>query len=504
MNNFIVGRQLAAAFARSQKYHLDDDCCILVAADRNVFAGLQLLYHSLDLSHEFRMELFDLGLTAKQRAWVESLPNVRLRSLKDAGSLLFSHHHHMWQTWNKPLYFKACDHKRVLWLDTDCVVSGDLRLAFERLKTHPVLVKDPADSMIYKNGDHLYKIRPVKQRLNVTYANGGIVGLAKDRDDTLLSEWIDCIREASRSDPVVHNIKWFDQGCLNWAIERLGVKNLIWHDPRFCVQGAMGETAGPIPLIEERLLRSKPETVITHFAGWQKPWGRWKDTFLVGNCEPDFTQDRITVPKLKVFLLWHDDGRRSADQRWYHHYVNLSELPIGEFQSNAIAETRAYMADLPLGDAEYVGFCTARWNDKYRHAVRLSDLHHLRLSPKVVWAAERQETDWISQSDMNHPGMVPLIKEMASEMGLILSWGPTLFANNFICHRDVFEDLKKFIRKVVGYFHEKYHFDLPFNNGPHERSRQAAYFYERATMLYFANRSDLLLKQASPRTVKIL
>ncbi len=364
-------------------------------------------------------------------------------------------------------------------------------------------MKDPADPIIYRNDPKLYREKEVKQKLHVTYANGGIVGVMRGRDEYFLDEWLECVKDSLERESVIRHVKWFDQGCLNWAIERLGVKHLIWHDYRFCVQGMMGEVVGPVQFVEGRLMQLKPDAVITHFAGWSKPWAWWRDTFVMGHGEPDLVQDRITLPKLKVFLLWHDDGRRGMDQRWYHHYVNLSELPIGEFQSNAIAETRAYMADLPLGDAEYVGLCTARWNDKYRHNLRLHDLHHLSLSPKVVWAAERQYTDWIGQSDGHHPGMVPLIKEMASAMEMPLSWGPTLFANNFICHRDVFEDLKAFIRKVVGYFHEKYHFDFPFHIGPHERTRQAAYFYERATMLYFANRPDLILKQAAHRTVKM-
>jgi hypothetical protein len=505
MNRNYIEKQLAAAFAKPQKYKLDEDCCILTAADSNVFAGFQFLYHSLDLSHEFVMQVFDLGLTAEQREWIEALPNVRIRNLEEAGTLLMGKTYEMWQTWNKPLYFKACGYERILWLDTDCVVHQDLRPLFERLMEMPVLVKDPAPPDVWKNYEPLYQKKPVKQRLRTAWANGGIVAIKKTRDDEFMDEWIRCIQEVSTDKVLMSHVRYFDQGCMNWAIERLGMRDKIWHDHRYCVVPGNNVNVGdPDVFIHEKLLIEQT-AIIAHYYGINKPWAHYKSKSITGPLIPGVSP-RITPAPLKVFVLWHDSSRIwRYPWRWYHQYINLSELPIGEFKCEAIAESRAYLADLPIApEDEYIGMASARWNEKYRHEVtRLENLHHLNLSPNVVWAADRTPHGWAYNSDYHHPGMYPLLEEMARITGLQLTNNPTLYGNNFVCHRSVFEDLVVHIRKVISYFHKKYHFDIPFNNGHFDRVRQAAYFYERATMLYFANRSDLIIKSAEMRQLKV-
>jgi hypothetical protein len=209
------------------------------------------------------------------------------------------------------------------------------------------------------------------------------------------------------------------------------------------------------------------------------------------------------MPKrLEVFVVYHDpqtlaglDDKPFLIRRW------LDDLPAGRYSHNSLAESRAYLADLPYqADAEYVGLATARWNKKYPRILGLQDLDKLDLQPNLVYAAEKTKPGWVGWSDECHPGMRRLIYEMAGLWDLPVECRSSVWANNFICHRSVMHDLMPFWRRTFDFMYQKYGLDPPFVTEKEAYSRykqhlHPAYLYERITTLYFTNRTDLKVVQ---------
>ena len=70
--------------------------------------------------------------------------------------------------------------------------------------------------------------------------------------------------------------------------------------------------------------------------------------------------------------------------------INLAELPVGELQSNQLCEHRIYFTDMPeQADADYVGFVTWRWFDKFSHLMPISEFDRLPLSENAIWVGEK-------------------------------------------------------------------------------------------------------------------
>jgi hypothetical protein len=198
--------------------------------------------------------------------------------------------------------------------------------------------------------------------------------------------------------------------------------------------------------------------------------------------------------RCRIFVLHHGTGPRV--ERPYLHKINLDDLPIpAEFQDNRLAESRIYLWDeIANCEQEYLGFATASWDEKWFRLLPLDRLHWIdsMLTPDQVLAALPTATSsWMRDSETCHPGMAALIEEMSTVSAVPLSEQPTFWANNFVCHRDVFQSFLTSWKKMFFHFYRKYGFDPPFSVGTFDCKRKFAYLAERFTMLYFSSRSDL-------------
>jgi len=199
---------------------------------------------------------------------------------------------------------------------------------------------------------------------------------------------------------------------------------------------------------------------------------------------------------LKLFVLSHDEEwlQRVPSSPEYEP-VNLTALDIGEFQTNMLGECRAFFRDFESETAEYLGFANARWDQKYfKLKTRLDTLAraaHRYAAPGWVltpWL----EPQWYKVTLIHHPTMEPLLQELAALHSLALEPGRlTLWANDFICHRSVFFDWLRFWRETFDHFYHRYGLDLPFEISGTDPTRHSAFFYERFTAAYFANRQDV-------------
>lgn len=493
---------------RNPRWRIEDsDFGIITASDDRAFSGLQLLYYSLHLSHELPLVVFDIGLTHDQQAWCRNQADLRLfpfHTLNEDSAIPTSVE--MWQSWNKPLYIVAAPFRRTLWIDSDCMIFGNLNPLAHRLKECPLLVRDFfAPYNILNNSPELYERLPVENPTISILANAGVLGFDKVRDRSLLDDWLRCIDLAFTDEVVARSIRWHDQGALNWAIQKHNLVGKIVLDHTWNEPAEFDHHVDGVTTLLQRY-NNCHGGVIVHFAGQPKPWSKWETGVPIQGKMSHTWDAESALGTLRVFVHWHEDEMlRKVRKRTYLQTVNLAELEIGEFQQNMLAENRVFLAEyLWKGlQTDYIGFMSASWDEKYHSLVKLHEIHKLPLAPGTVWCGGMSDSaDWARESNKHHPGMYALLEEMAAVAGMSLSAGPTICESNFICHRCVFDDFLAMWRRVFDHFYQKYGYDLPFlegcredwRSGRFDRRKREAYFYERITMLYFSNRHDLDFK----------
>ncbi len=208
---------------------------------------------------------------------------------------------------------------------------------------------------------------------------------------------------------------------------------------------------------------------------------------------------------LRMFVL-HHKGPAMLKPRRYLTQVDLNALkpfpyvPFGAMD-NQMAEGRAFLAEGLEPDADYVGFASPRWSEKWPWAPPLDDFGFLErwLHPKVVLAPDVVADHWYDDSNRAHPGMWRVLEELYQVFDVRPTRRPTLYGNTFICTYQVYYDLLDFFRQAFTHFHKKYGFDLGYKLGPHDPARLPAYFYERVTMLFFSTRRDLVVQKFPTR-----
>ena len=202
---------------------------------------------------------------------------------------------------------------------------------------------------------------------------------------------------------------------------------------------------------------------------------------------------------IKIFVLCHN--KTSLEQAPSSHSIekiNLNDLILPIPNSNDLAENRFFLLPESFFQScpEYIGVLTWQFNKKYNNLLPIENLAQViqsKMNPQLVWAASPTEYfndgKWVEWSLSYHKTIGPYLQELSEFTNIPLANNPTIWANNFICHKSVFLDFLKFFKNVFNHFHEKYKYNFDFHVD--DRSRVAAYFYERVAMFYFSNRKDL-------------
>ena len=206
------------------------------------------------------------------------------------------------------------------------------------------------------------------------------------------------------------------------------------------------------------------------------------------------------LPELDVFVLGHQQKQLdSIIKKPFLHPINLNSLELPIQNTNHIAENRFFLLkqDQFKTCKDYIGILTANFDSKYPYLCSLADLDKIKnkLAKNMVFAASPTETfydgKWLKYTYKYHLTIQKYIEEMANTFHLTLEENPTVWANNFICHKSVFFQFLDFFKKVFYYMHGKY--EYAYQLKVDDPSRTAAYVYERISMLYFANRTDLTI-----------
>lgn len=217
-----------------------------------------------------------------------------------------------------------------------------------------------------------------------------------------------------------------------------------------------------------------------------------------------------------VFVVGHEAARLSQIAAAAHlRKVFLPglrpTLPLA-LPPSQLAENQIYTSDLLQEcDREYIGIAAASWNDKYLgrvwkgvptpHCLPLERLGELPLSPRIVWAAHKfTEDPFLGGLGRFVPGLLELVDLALAHLGASRpadgAW--SLLASNFLAHRDVVRDLRNWQRRAIGYLDRRYGGRWPLAcevDFAECTCRLPAYVGEALAICYFAQRSDLQIRQ---------
>lgn len=244
---------------------------IVTAATSDVFFDLQQLLLSLEPFDRFPVEIFDLGLTDSQKAWTQrqlrELPRLvnrvsRLQRVRE------------WPTWLKPFYLLHSQFDQPLWIDADCIVLKDPAGAFDLIRQQPLLITD-VSPVVVRNHPSLDQNLPVVDADPEVRINAGIVGLDRKRDAEMLGAWAWAVQWVARNLRLRNRFRWFDQGALLWAVQKLSRAHVVrsdltWNTPWMTDENVAEQAAVRGHSLTEELRKIIPAAGIVHFLGKRK------------------------------------------------------------------------------------------------------------------------------------------------------------------------------------------------------------------------------------------
>lgn len=191
------------------------------------------------------------------------------------------------------------------------------------------------------------------------------------------------------------------------------------------------------------------------------------------------------------------------DEPWLTRYL-LPDLHMNPptLQTNLLGEGRLFLCqDVRHPEwADYVGVFNARAHRKYQidgfcwdRVPGAFERQHGFKTVLCLWpTANGRGDDWLAYSDIIHPGMGRLVAHACNHAGVeLVRTRPSLWANDFICHWEVWEQWLTFWRASFHYLYGRFGPDPPFRCSDQYADRKPALLYERLTTAYFASREDL-------------
>lgn len=259
-------------YKRTPKIDIDSELGILTACDKNIFVGFQLLLLSILISHDIKIVLVDIGLDEDQLNWCKNISNLFVVQLSEI--LPYNKNDDNWQTWNKPFYICCSPFKKTIWIDSDCIVKGDLNLISQILDKQPLFTPDKYPSC----SSNIYNLLPIDdntQNEKHPYLNAGVIGLNLNRyeDIMVLNKWKEVIKLSKDNKIIQNNLPLHDQSALKWTIDKLGYNKFINNNMFINYLYSGHNQMMPIPFL--KLSYSLPG-LINHFvSGVVKPWFSW-------------------------------------------------------------------------------------------------------------------------------------------------------------------------------------------------------------------------------------
>ena len=205
---------------------------IVTAADSKYFVPLQYLVNSIRSNYKNRRVVcVDLGLTSKQVTWLKRY-DIRVRSIP---KLIIDEHIPDWQKWNKPQYIKAVNERKLIWIDSDCILLDKIDW-LDRYVVHNGLITF-ADTAAIKTYGKIKGNECVKNDNSIgifkdnEYPNNGVIGLNlnKSPDKKFLLDWINNTKKPFNRDAAA----CFDQGIFQLTLEEQNKTDCVLKDSRY-------------------------------------------------------------------------------------------------------------------------------------------------------------------------------------------------------------------------------------------------------------------------------
>lgn len=213
-----------------------------------------------------------------------------------------------------------------------------------------------------------------------------------------------------------------------------------------------------------------------------------------------------------MFVLAHDDDTLArVPQNPRIEPVDLRDLDLApRWQSNQFAETRFLLSEESgWVDTDFVGVASTSFRRKWPDEPSLTYLaDHLPRSPllrsSIGLGPSLSRGNWIDTAESYHPGMAGVLTKLVADRAVAVSFHRVPQANTFVCSRQAFMGLRRFMLSTLDALMEEYGGDPPFGYrcrfcgttdpngvGRYGRDRHIGFLTERLTMLYFAQRPDI-------------
>ena len=262
------------------------DIGIVTATDSNTFIGVQTLFASV--KNKINFLCYDIGLAQKELDWATE-NNMPVKQFKICIKQIDK-----WQTYLKPFFIKKSPYKYTLWIDSDCIVTGDLSTLDVIMNKQTFFVQHwIVDKYLAKNQEDLYKKYPVEGiSANI---NAGVFAINKATHSNILNEWLYLINIVVNNEEIRNLTACWDEGCLNWALKKTNSGNLVLKDYRYNCNTSFNSASpekrfyeSPTVDIGNHLIPSKffkevlnSKVFINHFSTCmendKKYWTKWND-----------------------------------------------------------------------------------------------------------------------------------------------------------------------------------------------------------------------------------
>jgi hypothetical protein len=268
---------------------------VICLADDNYFFGVRLLYQSL--AGQVPLTVYDLGLGADARHWVDSHDGISIRPIPASPLVqavreacgersLAKATKREWPLWICPELLLDAPYQQVAWIDADAVVLRGLPKLFQRINRAPFITPENLAPDQTANPDQLLEALPLasgRVSAPTILLNAGVSGWDQQRDRHLLEAYnhpVRCIFQGRSLNRDL--VRWHDQGCLIWALQNAGYDASILQNRRWnlCVRhsglaGLKIDNASSDAEIQAWLDRARavePNANIVHWNGHTVPW----------------------------------------------------------------------------------------------------------------------------------------------------------------------------------------------------------------------------------------
>lgn len=267
-------------------YKIEDPSIgIVTATDSNTFVGVQTLYSSI--KGKINFTCYDIGLNKEELRWANSNGMSVVKFKKKINRI------DKWQTYLKPFFIKESPYEYTIWIDSDCIVSGDLSTSEFIVNKKTFFVEHWINEKhLRRNCEELYKRYPVKG--SAANINAGVFAINKTTNSDIIDEWIYLVDIVLQQEEVRKLTVHWDEGCLLWAIRKTNNGNLIINDYRYNCQTdttqpneyELASYEKPTVILTNNIIPSKffrevidSKVFVNHFStcmeNKKKYWNKW-------------------------------------------------------------------------------------------------------------------------------------------------------------------------------------------------------------------------------------